>query len=86
MTWIDLLGLTATCPPTPPCPNDPNWRPYPHSTVYFHCGFWTVLENRPATPNDPVAECVYDKGHLVDDNHPYYGCKGTRINMKPAMG
>lgn len=78
LLYSDPLGLTADCPTSCPSDNDPNWKPYVGNPVFFHCGFKTILENRTPTPDDPIAECVYDdKGNLVDDNHPYAGCKGT---------
>ena len=44
----------------------------------FPCGFRTILEDRAPAPGDPMNECVYDhSGTLVDDTHPYAGCKGT---------
>ncbi len=69
-----------------PCPqhlndNDPvpsGWRLYPGPTAVFHCGFRTILENRAPSRDDPMNECVYDhSGILVDNTHPYAGCRGT---------
>ena len=61
---------------TDPVPE--GWRLYPGPTSVFHCGFRTILENRTPTVDDPMNECVYDhSGVLVDDRHPYAGCKGT---------
>jgi hypothetical protein len=65
------------CPPTPPR-NNPNWRPYVGNPKAFHCGFDGFLENREPSPHWPIGECFYDEGgQLVDDAHPYAGCKGT---------
>lgn len=47
----------------------------------FHCGYCCYLENREVEDicvDDPIAECCYDEsGILVDENHPYSGCKGS---------
>jgi hypothetical protein len=77
---ISMLQRMAACPASlrddEPIP--PGWRIYPGPTSVFHCGFRTILENRAPTPDDPMNECVYDhSGVLVDDSHPYSGCKGT---------
>ena len=73
---VDPLGLTATCPSSPPI-GDPNWVPYYGDPDFFHCGFDGYLENRYPTPNDPMQECFYDQGRLVTSNHPYAACGGT---------
>lgn len=66
------------CPSSYPAMPSTDWRPYPNSTTWFHCGFRTILENRAPTPADPMNECVYDhSGVLVDSSHPYAGCRGT---------
>ena len=75
-----LLQRMAACPghlndsdPTPA-----GWKPYFGNTSVFHCGFRVILEDRAPAPGDPMNECVYDHaGTLVDDSHPYAGCKGT---------
>jgi hypothetical protein len=75
-----VLQRMAPCPPrlADSDPTPPGWRTYPNSTGWFHCGFRTILENRDPRPDDPMNECVYDHlGTLVDDSHPYAGCKGT---------
>ncbi len=75
-----LIQRMLPCPVHPPVITTPytDWRPYPHSTTWFHCGFRTFLENRPPTPTDPMNECVYDNSDvLVDASHPYAGCRGT---------
>ena len=70
----------------PACPaqlgdNDPvpsGWQAYHGNTSWFHCGFRVILEDRSPTPDDPQQECAYDhSGRLVDENHPYAGCRGT---------
>jgi hypothetical protein len=69
-----------------PCPAqlmdaDPipaGWQAYHGDPSVFHCGFRGILENRSPTPNDPQNECFYDhSGALVDETHPYAGCRGT---------
>src|SRR5262249_26227403 len=86
----DPPGLTAICPSTPPV-GDPRWGPYlgpfgiPITTTRFHCGFQTFLESRPASDSDSslCAECVYDTtGSLVDETHPFAGCRGTPDQYK----
>jgi hypothetical protein len=75
-----VLQRMAACPshlndwdPTPA-----GWKPYFGNSAIFHCGFRGILENRAPTPGDPMNECFYDHaGTLVDDSHPYAGCKGT---------
>ncbi len=80
---IDKLGLTASCPSSPPRSN-PNWTPYKGDPDYFHCGYEGYLENRNPIPEDPAQECFYDEtGDLVDENHPYADCGGT-ANQYPA--
>ena len=78
-----------------PCPahlNDddpvpPGWRLYPGPTSVFHCGFRTILENRTPTRDDPMNECVYDhSGVLVDDTHPFAGCRGTPDQYDSSAG
>lgn len=70
----------------PACPaqladDDPvpsGWQQYHGDTTWFHCGFRVILEDRDPTPADPQQECAYDhSGRLVDENHPYAGCRGT---------
>lgn len=54
------------------------WRRYIGDSDFFHCGFEGYLEDRDPSPDSPIGECFYDEqGRLVDDNHPYPGCKGT---------
>ncbi|MBN8631582.1 MAG: RHS repeat-associated core domain-containing protein [Rhodobacterales bacterium] len=66
----------AVCPIIPPV-GDPNWEPYYGDPYWFHCGFDGYLEKRSPTPENPIAECFYDNGRLVDGNHPYPSCGGT---------
>ncbi len=56
-----------------------HWRPYPGNPARYHCGFDGYLEVREEKCDDrPTAECFYDKsGALVDESHPYKGCRGT---------
>jgi hypothetical protein len=75
-----MLQRMAACPShvgdADPVP--PGWKPYFGDTSVFHCGFRTILEDRAPAAGDPMNECVYDhSGTLVDDSHPYAGCKGT---------
>ncbi|WP_299222280.1 DUF4157 domain-containing protein [uncultured Aquimarina sp.] len=73
-----MIQRMLACPSNYPQMPSTDWRPYPNSTSWFHCGFRTILENRAPTPSDPMNECVYDhSGVLVDANHPYAGCRGT---------
>src|SRR5690606_19552846 len=75
--FVDLLGLTAQCPASPPR-NDPDWVPYKGKTFVFHCGYEGFHENREPEPDDPIGECFYDEEEtLVDDCHPYPNCGGT---------
>lgn len=69
-----------------PCPahladTDPTpagWKPYHGDSSVFHCGFRGILELRAPTADDPMNECFYDhSGALVDEHHPYAGCRGT---------
>ena len=69
-----------------PCPSqlaadDPvpsGWKPYQGDSSVFHCGFRGLLEDRTPTADDMQNECFYDHaGSLVDENHPYAGCRGT---------
>ena len=54
------------------------WKDYHGNPAVFHCGFRGILENRAPTPTDPMNECFYDhSGTLVDESHPYAGCRGT---------
>ena len=77
---ISQIQRMAACPghlndgePTPV-----GWKDYFGASGVFHCGFRTILEDRMPTPSDPMNECVYDhSGTLVDENHPYSGCRGT---------
>jgi RHS repeat-associated protein len=76
---IDILGLTASCPGSPP-KGDPDWVPYAGDSTAYHCGFDGYLEKRRPCDFDrsATAECFYDRsGNLVDDAHKYKGCRGT---------
>lgn len=54
------------------------WKVYNGNPSVFHCGYRGILEDRTPTTTDPQNECFYDEtGKLVDDKHPYSGCKGT---------
>lgn len=73
----DEVKGSVTCPTSPPR-GQAGWRRYVGDPRVFHCGFEGYLENRKASPHSPTAECFYDEwGRLVDDQHPYAGCKGT---------
>jgi hypothetical protein len=74
------LQRMAACPPSlgDSDPAPPGWKPYFGPSSVFHCGFRSILEDRAPTPDDPMNECVYDhSGTLVDEHHPYAGCRGT---------
>ena len=66
------------CPKTPPRGSS-GWRSYNDTgdPAWFHCGFEGYIEDREPTSKRPVAECFYDRGELVDETHPYGGCRGT---------
>lgn len=83
--YTNLMELTAECPLRPPsetavdprCTSD-RWGPHHGDSSVFHCGFDGFLEDREPTPENPTAECFYDKtGRLVDENHRYAGCVGS---------
>lgn len=77
---IGYVQRMAACPVhlNDGAPTPPGWKNYFGSSSVFHCGFRTILEDRAPTPDDPMNECVYDhSGTLVDENHPYAGCRGT---------
>lgn len=68
------------CPPrlTARDPVPTGWKPYQGDATVFHCGFRGILEDRAPTANDLQNECFYDhSGRLVDEQHPYAGCRGT---------
>ncbi|MEA3323828.1 MAG: DUF4157 domain-containing protein [Euryarchaeota archaeon] len=59
-------------------PTPAGWQSYHGDPSVFHCGFRGILEDRNPTPDDLQNECFYDhSGALVDENHPYAGCRGT---------
>jgi hypothetical protein len=71
--------LPAQCPRLPPR-GAQGWRSYTETgdPTWFHCGYEGYLEDRDPSPEHPIAECFYDeRGRLVDEDHPYAGCKGT---------
>lgn len=75
--WREPVRPPAMCPASKPI-GDPSWKPYRGISELFHCGFDGFLENRRPSPSQPIAECFYDEaGNLVDQNHPYAGCRGT---------
>lgn len=68
------------CPPTLHDDQETpsGWQAYHGDSTWFHCGFLGILEDRSPTPGDPQNECFYDhSGALVDENHPFAGCRGT---------
>ena len=83
---VDPWGLTLDSPSAPPRKN-PSWYRYPKRSgeIIFHCGYECYLEKRNPEDidnaqcvNDPIGESCYDENEqLVDDTHPYSGCKGT---------
>jgi RHS repeat-associated protein len=90
----DFLGLasnqmcyatgnkTLICPPYEPSPLNPDWRNYWGGQLgqnMFHCGGNGKLENRPASPEYPINECIYDPktGRLFERNGPWAACTGT---------
>jgi hypothetical protein len=73
----DWPRVPAACPASPSRERK-GWRRYVGDSDFFHCGFEGYLEDRDPSPDWPIGECFYDEqGRLVDDNHPYPGCKGT---------
>ncbi len=75
-----ILQRMLACPPRlaadDPVPS--GWKSYQGDSSVFHCGFRGILEDRAPTANDLQNECFYDhSGALVDQNHPYAGCRGT---------
>jgi RHS repeat-associated protein len=81
VNWFDLMGLTRACPLRKEGiqAETQYWRPYPGDSKQYHCGFDGYLEVREDECDDSaVAECFYDcSGTLVDETHPYKGCRGT---------
>jgi hypothetical protein len=75
-----MLQRMAPCP-THLAASDPvpsGWKPYYGDACVFHCCYRGILENRKPSQTDPMNECFYDEeGTLVDDKHPFSGCKGT---------
>ncbi|KCZ70539.1 hypothetical protein ANME2D_02559 [Candidatus Methanoperedens nitroreducens] len=77
-TTNPTIQRIQACPPSWPDPVPSGWQRYHGNPNVFHCGFRGILENRIPTPDDPQNECFYDhSGTLVDQNHPYAGCRGT---------
>jgi RHS repeat-associated protein len=84
---IDPKGLTAKCPLFEKDIRKSSnfktygnfWRIKRHFEEKFHCGFNCYLENRKKRycPEDPGAECCYDKKKLVTMDHEYWGCMGS---------
>lgn len=71
-----MLACPSRLADTDPTPS--GWKSYFGDPSVFHCGFRTILEDRIPAPIDPQNECVYDhSGVLVDENHPFAGCRGT---------
>jgi len=69
----------AACATVPPR-GVSGWRSYNDTgdPAIFHCGFEGYLEDHAPAADWPVAECFYDeRGRLVDESHPYAGCRGT---------
>lgn len=65
------------------------WKPYQGDSSVFHCGFRGMLEDRAPTADDLQNECFYDhSGGLVDETHPYAGCRGTpnRYDSRQLLG
>lgn len=75
--WREPVRMPAVCPSRKPV-RDHRWKPYEGLPSAFHCGYDGFLENRRPSRSQPIAECFYDEqGLLVDQNHPYAGCRGT---------
>jgi hypothetical protein len=73
-----IIQRMPACPPRWPEPLPSGWQEYHGNPNVFHCGFRGILEDRIPTPDNPQNECLYDhSGALVDQNHPYSGCRGT---------
>lgn len=96
LAWMDVTGLATDCPPRieGATENPSVWSNYTDSkpeagSNMFHCGlcgYQTYIQNMPMrpSPSNTQGECTYDdKGDLVDDNHPYAGCKGTANSHAP---
>lgn len=70
-------GTPLACPAMPPRAGS-SWRPYAGDPTWFHCGYEGYQENRAPAPDWPAGVCFYDEGgRLVDEAHPYAGCRGT---------
>lgn len=81
--WRAPVRIPAMCPARKPI-GDSRWKPYEGYPSVFHCGYEGFLENRRPSRSQPAAECFYDeRGMLVDQDHPYAGCRGTP-NQYPA--
>lgn len=75
--WREPVRMPAMCPVRKPT-SDARWKRYDGDPRWFHCGYEGFLENRRPSRSQPIAECFYDEmGRLVDDRHPYAGCRGT---------
>jgi len=73
-----IIQRMAPCPATYPRTLPAGWKPYYGDSCVFHCCYNGILEDRRPTSDDPQNECFYDRhGTLVDENHPYAGCRGT---------
>ncbi len=73
-----VLQRMVPCPGAYSSPPPSGWKPYHGDSSVFHCGFRGILEDRIPTPDDPQNECFYDfSGRLVDESHPFSGCRGT---------
>lgn len=90
-TSAGVVRRMISCPPrlTADKPVPSGWKPYQGDSSVFHCGFRGILEDRAPTANDLQNECFYDhSGLLVDENHPYAGCRGTpnRYDSRLLLG
>ena len=73
-----VIQRMAPCPGSLSGAPPAGWQPYHGDSSVFHCGYRGILEDRSPTPGDPQNECFYDgSGRLVDETHPFSGCRGT---------
>ena len=84
INFVDPFGLEFECPifELGVIHNHEELERYPRRSgeLKFHCGFSCYLEKGKTgdCSDDPQGECCYDDyGMLVDEAHPYSGCRGT---------
>lgn len=84
----DPMGLMPACPPSRPQSVPGGWVVYPGYSSVFHCGYFGIVQAVCPDPKGPGQnECFYDgEDKLVDDDHPYSGCKGTPNQYENSDG